>query len=55
MLNLFITNPLEQFQIYSLIEINVPLLGFLELSLTNIGFYFILVYTILISLSVLSG
>lgn len=48
--NLFINSPLEQFEVVNLISINAPILGYLNLSLTNLGFYsisvlFLIVFT----------
>lgn len=41
--NIIINNPLEQFEIYDLIYFNAPLFGFTKISLTNIGFYLIII------------
>jgi F-type H+-transporting ATPase subunit a len=43
--NLLVNNPLEQFEIYDFVYILAPIFGFTKLSLTNIGFYLILVIT----------
>lgn len=49
-MNFFITNPLEQFEISSLIGINIPLLGYWQFSFTNFGFYAIITSIIVILL-----
>jgi F-type H+-transporting ATPase subunit a len=50
--NLFTsTNPLEQFEIRDLINLKAPLLGNLQLSLTNIVLYLIISFTIIVILS----
>ncbi len=36
---LYITSPLDQFEIRNLLSVHAPLLGNLNLSLTNIGLY----------------
>ena len=35
--NLFVNSPLEQFEVTNLISINAPILGYLNISLTNLG------------------
>ena len=50
----FVNNPLEQFEINDFIFILAPIFGFTKLSLTNIGFYLILVVSIIIFMNVLS-
>ncbi|KAG2216630.1 hypothetical protein INT45_007205 [Circinella minor] len=49
-----VNNPLEQFEINDFVFILAPIFGFTKLSLTNIGFYLILVVTITIGMNVLS-
>lgn len=49
-----VNNPLEQFEINDFVFILAPIFGFTKLSLTNIGFYLILVVGIVISMNVLS-
>ncbi len=39
----YITSPLEQFEVTSLLAINAPILGYINLSLTNLGLYTLLV------------
>jgi F-type H+-transporting ATPase subunit a len=41
--NLFINSPLEQFEITSLIGLNAPIFGYLNITLTNLALYSILV------------
>jgi F-type H+-transporting ATPase subunit a len=48
---LILTNPLEQFEIRDLIFINAPLLGNLNLSLTNIVLYLITSFAIIFTFS----
>ena len=47
-INLFINSPLEQFEVLNLISINAPLFGYLNISVTNLGFYSILVVTLIV-------
>jgi len=45
--NLFINSPLEQFQITSLLSLNAPLFGYINLTITNLTLYsFIILYLI---------
>ena len=46
----FISSPLEQFEVINLISINAPILGYLNLSLTNLGLYSLLVLTLIVFL-----
>lgn len=50
-----INSPLEQFEVVSLISINAPIFGHLNLSLTNLSLYTIIVLTILISMQILGN
>ena len=52
---IFINSPLEQFEVTSLIGLNVPLLGHLNLTLTNLALYSILVLILVIGLHVLAN
>jgi F-type H+-transporting ATPase subunit a len=54
--NLFteITSPLDQFEIRNLISLEAPILGNLNISLTNIGLYLTIGFFLVLSLSVLS-
>jgi F-type H+-transporting ATPase subunit a len=46
----FILSPLSQFEVNSLIGFNAPILGFFNLSLTNLGLYTL--FTLLVILGV---
>ena len=46
MQNFVILSPLEQFEVLNLISINAPLLGHLNLALTNLSLYTLFVLTI---------
>jgi len=50
-----ITSPLDQFEIRNLISFNAPILGNLQLSLTNIGLYLSLGAFFALTLNVLSN
>lgn len=52
---IMINSPLEQFEVTSLIGINAPILGYLNLSITNIALYSILVLVLVIGLHVLAN
>ena len=39
----FVNSPLEQFEVTNLIGINAPILGYLNITLTNLGLYSILI------------
>jgi F-type H+-transporting ATPase subunit a len=41
-------NPLDQFEIRDYIVIDAPILGYLHLSLTNIGLYLFVAFTIIV-------
>ncbi|KAF7846076.1 hypothetical protein BT93_L5320 [Corymbia citriodora subsp. variegata] len=51
----YIQSPLEQFEINSLMGINAPLFGYAELSLTNIGLYFILALLVIVGFNVIAS
>ena len=53
--NFFITSPLEQFEVSSLISIIAPILGYVNLTLSNLGLYSLLILFIIISLHILSN
>ena len=46
----FISSPLEQFEVNNLISINAPIFGYLNISLTNLGLYSILVLSLIVLL-----
>ena len=50
-----IFSPLEQFEVTSLIGLNAPILGYFNLSLTNLALYSLLVLFLIISLHVVSN
>ena len=45
-----ILSPLSQFEVLSLIGFNAPIFNYLNLSITNLGFYTILVLFIIVGL-----
>jgi len=50
----FVSSPLDQFEITKLISLDAPIMG-LNLTLTNLGFYTILVVVIFLGLHFLSA
>jgi F-type H+-transporting ATPase subunit a len=48
--SVFIFSPLSQFEVLSLIGLNAPILNYLNLSLTNLGLYTILVLFTIVGL-----
>ena len=46
--NSFINSPLEQFEVTNLIGFNAPILGYLNLSLTNLALYSVLTLFLII-------
>jgi len=55
-MNIFVINsPLEQFEVLNLISLNAPILGHLNLALTNLSLYTLLVLSILIGFHVLGN
>ena len=55
MTNNIIFSPLEQFEVTSLIGLNAPILGYFNLSLTNLALYSLLVLFLIVSLHVVSN
>lgn len=58
MINNIITNihsPLEQFEVTSLIGLNAPIFGYLNISITNLALYSVLVLFLIISLHVMAN
>jgi len=45
--NLIINSPLEQFEVTSLLGLNAPIFGYLNITLTNLGFYSVFVLLLL--------
>ncbi len=50
MATMFILSPLSQFEVLSLIGFNAPILNYLNISLTNLGLYTILVICTIVGL-----
>jgi F-type H+-transporting ATPase subunit a len=48
--NFLINSPLEQFEVTSLLGINAPIFGYLNLTLTNLALYSTLIFFLIISL-----
>nr|YP_009693740.1 ATP synthase F0 subunit a [Inonotus obliquus]BBN21266.1 ATP synthase F0 subunit a [Inonotus obliquus] len=51
----YINSPLEQFEVTNLIGLNAPIFGYLNLTLTNLALYSILVLFLVISLHVIAN
>jgi F-type H+-transporting ATPase subunit a len=47
---MFAYSPLEQFEVVSLISLNAPILGYLNLSLTNLALYSVIVFLLVTSI-----
>ena len=47
--NFIINSPLEQFEVTSLLGLNIPLLGYFNFTLTNLGLYSIVVLFLVVS------
>jgi F-type H+-transporting ATPase subunit a len=54
-MSIVVLSPLEQFEVINLISINAPLFGHLNLALTNLALYTLLVLSILIGFHVLGN
>ena len=48
--HLMVNSPLEQFEVTNLIGINAPILGYLNITLTNLGLYSLLVLFLIIGI-----
>lgn len=55
MKTIFILSPLSQFEVTSLIGLNAPILGHLNLTLTNLGLYSLFVLLVIVSLHYLGN
>lgn len=56
MLNsLFISSPLEQFEVVSFINVSAPILGYLNIALTNLGLYSLITLFLVIGLHVVGN
>lgn len=53
--NIYIISPLEQFEINNFIGINAPILGYFQITLTNIGFYFIVALCLSIGIHIITN
>ncbi len=53
--DLFISSPLEQFDITSLLSFNAPLLGYINLTLTNLALYTLLLFLLIVSLHIVAN
>lgn len=51
----FINSPLEQFEVTNLIGLNAPILGYLNITLTNLGLYSILILFLVSSLHLMGN
>jgi F-type H+-transporting ATPase subunit a len=52
--NWFVVNPLEQFEIFNLLGLQAPVLGFVELAVTNLGLFLVIQFALVISGLVIS-
>jgi F-type H+-transporting ATPase subunit a len=53
--NLIINSPLEQFEVNSLISVIAPILGYINITLSNLGIYSIIILFIILSLHIISN
>jgi len=53
--SLFINSPLEQFEVTSLLGLNAPIFGYLNLTLTNLALYSILILFLVLSLHLMAN
>jgi F-type H+-transporting ATPase subunit a len=51
----YLNSPLEQFEVTSLLGLNAPIFGYINISLTNLGFYSLLVFFLIISIHLLAN
>ena len=51
----FINSPLDQFEVINLISINAPILGYLNITLTNLALYSIIVLILITTLHVIAN
>ena len=52
---LFINSPLEQFEVTSLLGLNAPIFGYLNLTLTNLALYSVLVVFLIVAIHYLGN
>ena len=55
MIHFFVFSPLEQFEVSSLISLNAPLFGYLNITITNLALYSFIVLITIISLHILGN
>jgi len=53
--NLFINSPLEQFEVTSLLSFNAPVLGYFNITLTNLALYSGLIFSLIVGLHVMGN
>jgi len=53
--NLFINSPLDGFEVISLLSLNAPIVGYLNINLTNFALYSIIVLFLIISLHIMAN
>jgi F-type H+-transporting ATPase subunit a len=53
--NLIINSPLDQFEVTNLIGLNAPILGYINIALTNLALYSLLVLTLIVGLHFLAN
>jgi F-type H+-transporting ATPase subunit a len=54
-LSLILKSPLEQFEVSSLISLIAPIFGYINITLSNLGLYSILILFIILSLHIISN
>lgn len=54
-LTLIINSPLEQFEVLSLISVIAPIFGYINITLSNLGLYSILILFIILSVHIISN
>jgi F-type H+-transporting ATPase subunit a len=54
-LTLIIHSPLEQFEVSSLISFIAPIFGYINITLSNLGLYSIIILFIILSLHIISN
>jgi F-type H+-transporting ATPase subunit a len=53
--SIIINSPLEQFEVKSLISIMAPILGYIHITLSNLGLYSLLILFLILSLHLISN
>jgi F-type H+-transporting ATPase subunit a len=53
--NLFISSPLEQFEVINLLGLNAPIFGYLNLTITNLALYSIIILILLLGLNYMAN